>query len=330
MGRIFISLFLLIVASSLYSAEPVIKFYEDGQLISEYNISDIEEMTFLPGDKVSAMLLFYRYKKPDIYNTDSIMKITFPIIEMGPDSIDVWMEIQLSEFVTRGNNVNNIDSILFIAGTEKTSFREVTIGSQIWMADNLDVMTYRNGDTIQYVSDLRAWDTLSTGAWCYYDNDPVNGLFYGKLYNWYAVHDPRGLAPDGWHIPSDDEWKTLELELGMSQEDVDIEITGYRGTNEGAKLAGKSFLWYDGLGDMTENSAFGSSGFNAVPGGIVNHAYGGDFQSINKYAFWWTSTNKLGKYPIIRSIGYQNPSIKRSVEGSTHKQNAYSVRCVKD
>ncbi|RYY08664.1 MAG: hypothetical protein EOO04_39670, partial [Chitinophagaceae bacterium] len=83
------------------------------------------------------------------------------------------------------------------------------ICDQVWTVKNLDVTTYRNGDPIPQVTDPNAWATARTGAWCYYDNDPSNGAIYGKLYNWYAVNDARGLAPAGWHVPSDAEWNTL-------------------------------------------------------------------------------------------------------------------------
>lgn len=79
----------------------------------------------------------------------------------------------------------------------------IQIGTQKWMSKNLDVAFYRNGDPIPQVTSPTAWAVLSTGAWCYYNNDPIQGNKYGKLYNWYAVNDPRGLVPQGWHIPSD-------------------------------------------------------------------------------------------------------------------------------
>jgi uncharacterized protein (TIGR02145 family) len=82
------------------------------------------------------------------------------------------------------------------------------------MRENLDVVTYRNGDIIPQVTDPSLWSSLTTGAWCYYNNDANNGGIYGKLYNWYAVNDPRGLAPEGWHVPTDEEWETLTNKLG--------------------------------------------------------------------------------------------------------------------
>lgn len=91
--------------------------------------------------------------------------------------------------------------------------QEILIGNQTWTKKNLDVATYRNGDAIPQVQDS-TWETLTTGAWCYYENNTDNGTTYGKLYNWYAVNDPRGLAPNGYHIPTDAEWTTLSTYLG--------------------------------------------------------------------------------------------------------------------
>src|SRR5580765_7574137 len=91
----------------------------------------------------------------------------------------------------------------------------IKIGTQKWMSRNLDVTYYRNGDVIPHVTDPTKWQALTTGAWCWYNNDSANGAVYGKLYNWYAVNDPRGLVPAGWHIPSDAEWNTLSTYLGI-------------------------------------------------------------------------------------------------------------------
>ena len=90
---------------------------------------------------------------------------------------------------------------------------DIFIG-QVWMNKNLDVDRYRNGDKIPEVKDPVQWSQLTTGAWCYYNNDPVMGQIYGKLYNGYAVDDPRGLAPKGWHIPTDVEWTKLMTCVG--------------------------------------------------------------------------------------------------------------------
>ncbi len=119
---------------------------------------------------------------------------------------------------------------------ETSEVETVTIGSQVWMLKNLDVDHYRNGDPIRHCVSEVEWldvEDKREGAWCYFDNDLANGEIYGKLYNGFAVNDPRGLASAGWHIPSDAEWKELEMCLGMTQSEANS--TGWRGTDEGGK-----------------------------------------------------------------------------------------------
>ena len=91
---------------------------------------------------------------------------------------------------------------------------KIQIGNQIWMTKNLNTSQYKNGDPIPQVQDQTQWQNLTTGAWCYYENNTANGRIYGKLYNWYAVNDSRGLAPEGWHIPTIGEFNTLSEFLG--------------------------------------------------------------------------------------------------------------------
>ena len=98
---------------------------------------------------------------------------------------------------------------------ERTDGNGIAIGNQVWMTKNLNVSHYRNGDTILMVNSPTDWAKLKTGAWCYYGIQSAKGITYGKLYNWYAVRDPRGLAPAGWHIPSDSEWNVLKIFLGV-------------------------------------------------------------------------------------------------------------------
>lgn len=142
----------------------------------------------------------------------------------------------------------------------------VTIGTQVWTSKNLDVETYRNGDIIPQVQDKHAWAELTAGAWCYYDNDASNGTKYGKLYNWYAVHDPRGLAPNGYHIPADAEWPQLSDYLGGEDK-------------AGTKMKSTS-VW-------KENNGTNNSGFSGLPGG--NRDSDGRFNLIDYYGFCWSS-----------------------------------------
>jgi uncharacterized protein (TIGR02145 family) len=134
-----------------------------------------------------------------------------------------------------GTNPDN-PTVPVVTDIDGNVYQTVTIGAQVWMAENLKVTHYRNGDPIPNVTDTAAWEGLSTGAYCEYDNDINNVATYGRLYNWYAVDDSRGLAPEGWHVPSDDEWKQLEMYLGMSQSEADD--YGWRGTDEGGEVKG--------------------------------------------------------------------------------------------
>jgi uncharacterized protein (TIGR02145 family) len=183
----------------------------------------------------------------------------------------------------------------------------IVIGTQQWMEKNLDVMTYRNGDVIPQVTDATEWAGLTTGAWCYYNNDPLNGAIYGKLYNWYAVNDPRGLAPQGWHIPTDAEWTTLCNLLGGS-----------------ATAGGK--MKTTGTTRWTSNTnATNESGFSGLPGGERN-VYG-TFVNIGSNGGWWSATlydPTLAWYRyLLSNYGYLNRL-------GNFKDHGYSVRCLRD
>ncbi len=196
-----------------------------------------------------------------------------------------------------------------------TTFTSVTIGSQIWMDKNLNVSTYRNGDIIPQVTDGPTFANLTTGAWCYYNNDPAMGTIYGKLYNWYAVNDTRGLAPLGWHIPNETELKTLSDFLGGSQV-------------AGSKMKDTSSYW------ISPNvGATNSSKFSGLPGGF--RAFDvfptrGVFTSINYFGIWWDTS----QYSISNAYNYNLDNRFTSISTSTpkycEKVNGLSVRCVKD
>ena len=150
-------------------------------------------------------------------------------------------------------------------------YQTIQIGEQVWMAENLKVTHYRNGDAIPTgLSDLE-WENLNSGAYAVYENNEGNADTYGYLYNWYAVDDSRNIAPEGWHVPTDEEWMELEMALGMSESEANI-IT-WRGTDQGSQLAGSANLWDDGY--LENNAEFGTSGFNALPGGFRNFGGGG-------------------------------------------------------
>jgi len=145
---------------------------------------------------------------------------------------------------------------------------------------------------------------------------------YGNLYNWYAVDDDRGVCPEGWHVPSDEEIMELEMELGMSEEDANN--TGYRGTDEGSKLAGNGDLWTDG--DLVNNSEFGTSGFNVIPAGYRNFS-NGFYNSMGFSGYFWSSSEYSSSTAWYRDLYYYYSSVNR---GANSKQLSFSIRCLGD
>jgi len=207
------------------------------------------------------------------------------------------------------------------------SVPEVTIGTQIWKGCNLDISTYSDGTEIPQVTDPTTWNSLTTGAWCYYNDDPANCITYGRMYNWYAVagihdtasfNDPllrKKLAPTGFHIPTDAEWTTLTTYLGGES------VAGGKMKSTGNTTIG------DGLWQSPNAQATNSSVFTGLPGGFCD--YVGVFSTININGFWWSSTeyNSNSIYAWYRNLYYNNDNVARNYNG---KVNGFSVRCIKD
>ena len=185
------------------------------------------------------------------------------------------------------------------------SIPTIIIGTQTWTLKNLDVATYRNGDPIPEVQDKTAWANLTTGAWCYYENITANGTTYGKLYNWYAVNDTRGIAPTGYHIPTDAEWTSL---------------TTYLGGETGAGTTMKMISGWLNNGNGTN-----TSGFEGLPGGY--RSTNGSFSNVGAYGYWWSSSEFSTFNAWYRSLSNNNGNVFRN---EANKRNGFSVRCIKD
>jgi len=201
-----------------------------------------------------------------------------------------------------------MNSILTVTDNDGNKYSIVKINNQLWMAENLYVSRFRNGDTIPEAKTDEEWERAgdeSNPAWCYYDNDLANGKRYGKLYNWYAVADPRGLAPEGWHIPSDEEWIQLTDNLGGE------EIAGYKM---------KSTNGWRGEGNGTNES-----GFSGLPGGYRD--VNGDYYPIGDYGIWWSSTEYSPRYAWNRFLHFNSGIVYVNVY---YKLNGFSVRCLRD
>ena len=168
----------------------------------------------------------------------------------------------------------NVSGTVYGSQHSFKTFDSVIIGTQTWINRNWDQITYRNGDTIPNVTDDSTWASLTTGAWCYYNNDSTQYAKYGKLYNWYAVNDPRGLVPIGWHVPNDDDWATLEINLG------------------GYEIAGGKMKEVGTLNWLSPNTeATNESGFSGLPGGARWHNNGAFDGGVGYGGGWWSSTN---------------------------------------
>ena len=186
--------------------------------------------------------------------------------------------------------------------------KTIQIGSQVWMVENLNVDRFRNGDLIPEAGSKAAWKKAGKNkqpVWCYYDNDPNNGASYGKLYNWYAVNDSRGLAPKGYHVPSDAEWTVLTNYLG------------------GENVAGKRLKSTTGWND--QGNGTNSSGFSGLPGG--NRYDDGLFLYIGEYGYWWSSTEDGTVTAWYRNLAYNDGKANRF---SYDKGEGFSVRCLRD
>jgi uncharacterized protein (TIGR02145 family) len=194
-------------------------------------------------------------------------------------------------------------------------YQTVVIGNQVWMAENLKVVHYRNGDAL--LNQSIEWHGIFIGAWSAYNNDENNSNPYGYLYNWHAVDDSRNIAPEGWHVPTDEDWKKLEMYLGMSLSEADA--TEWRGTNEGGKLKEA------GTEHWTADFGTNETGFTALPAGYL-WIYG-DFHEMGSFTRFWTSTEYNNNDAWFRSMrdGYQQ--VERQ---SIAKNVGYSIRCVCD
>ncbi len=186
----------------------------------------------------------------------------------------------------------------------------VTIGKQVWMTKNLDVRTFRNGDPIPYAGSDDEWKKAGENrqpAWCFFYNDSANGEKYGKLYNWFAVNDSRGLAPTGYRIPTNEEWTQLTNFLGGNKD-------------AGEKMKSKAGWKEDGNGTN-------SSGFSGLPGGGRNQD-GSFFANNGHTGYWWTSTESEynSRLAWYRNLNYE----KNNVVGFfNRKEHGLSVRCLK-
>lgn len=208
--------------------------------------------------------------------------------------------------------VLSIVFLILICFAGYSQFSTVKIGSQTWMTENLNVDAFRNGDKIKEAKSPKKWKKMGKRhkpAWCYYENKTANGNVYGKLYNWYAVNDSRGLAPCGWHVPTDQEW--MELVEFLGGEDIaGIKLKSTKG-------------WKEHINNQSDGN--NKSGFGGLPGGY--RYSNGDFFYKGNFGYWWTSTMESEDKAFSRDQSFDKSSVGKD---SNEKVNGLSVRCIKD
>lgn len=201
-------------------------------------------------------------------------------------------------------------------------YRTVTIGTQVWMVENLKTTKFNDGTSIPTIV---SWIYPTTPVYCWFNNDIVNKALYGAIYNWYAVNTGK-LAPAGWHVATDSDWTLLENYLLENGYNYDGTTTG----NKYAKAMASSSLWtssmYTGVpGSIDFTTYRNKSGFTAYPAGT--RSVDGNFYYFNFSTFWWCSTEDSQASALTRSIVHNAGDVRR---GSYSKSTGFSVRCVKN
>ena len=189
-----------------------------------------------------------------------------------------------------------------------TVYKTVTIGRQTWLAENLKASVFRNGDPIPHMQSHDEWDNAGRDgkpAWCFYNKDSANDKKYGRLYNWFALADPRGLAPEGWHFPSESEWNELFDILGGPDK-------------AGTKMKSAEGWTHNGNGSD-------SSCFSALPCGC--RMGDGDFSDFGFFGYWWSTTEDEHECAWHFELYYGSG---RALDNHDFKRTGFSVRCVFD
>ena len=276
-----------------------------------------------------------------------IMKTDGTVIRKATTEIDnITFSGDLTNMVVLAKDASStstpkadIESVVFqetgtVTDIDGNTYKTIKIGDQWWMAENLKTTKYKDGTPIPNITDATAWKELSAGAYCHYDNNVSYAETYGALYNWFAVNgdtDGNGtkdkeIAPEGWHVPTDAEWKELEMFLGMSQSTADI--AGWRGTEiQSAKL--RSTSGWDNDRNATDGNGTNEVGFAAFPGGERNNNSGYFAKRGFRTAFW-TASESGDAAAWRRLIDIQEDGAIGVYRGTGSRNYGYSLRCVKD
>jgi uncharacterized protein (TIGR02145 family) len=273
------------------------------------------------GDSLTYEVYFGDTPNPQLIMQD-LTETSFVTEYLDEHTTYYWKIRACDDYNCVDSEIRQFSTYGIIYDIDRNRYRTLIFDDQEWMVDNLKVTRYSNGDEIPNLTEAGDWANTDSGAYSAYDNNPYYGNLYGNLYNWFAVDDPRGLAPKGWHIPTDEEFMELEMYLEMSYDEA--HDTGWRGPNQGSMLAGRAILWVDG--DLEEDPEFGTSGFNLLPGGHRNAA-GNDFNERHYYAYIWTASIVANQRAWNRYVSYNREQVCRF---NDLVRVGHSVRCVRD
>jgi uncharacterized protein (TIGR02145 family) len=244
----------------------------------------------------------------NIFNKKSNMKQKITLLLI---SATILLSCGKKDQNNQNNNNQNIASVTDIDGNV---YPTVTIGNQIWMAKNLAVNHYRNGDVIPNITDQTTWENTPLGAWCNYENNSAYGDIYGHLYNWYTINDPRNVAPVGWHVATRNDWQLLVVNLGG--------ILGQDDSIAGGKMKEVGLAHWV----APNTGATNSSGFTSLPAGWLD---GNGFYAMFEGTIWWAvdpiTQNFVSKFAYSNGTGHSGamPLMPMPNIGC-------SIRCVKD
>jgi len=224
-----------------------------------------------------------------------------------------------------------------VTDSDGNVYYTMTIGTQVWMAENLKTTTYNDGTSIPNVTDGATWAALTTGAYSDYDNTPSNSSTYGRLYNWYAVDNNaatkvasnggKNVCPTGWHVPSDDEWTTLENYLITNGYNYDGTTTDNKIAKSLASIAGwTSSTTIGAVGNTDYPNKRNATGFTALPGGY--RSGGGPYWSVNYRGLLWSSSEISATGALYRDMNYNGVNVAKGIYGE--EQDGFSVRCILD
>lgn len=266
-------------------------------------------------------------------NTGTVSNVLTTIDSIRFSGSSTTMEVVLQDGTVESHSISDIQNVNFISASQHSCgatnvhnpnlsygsltdqqgnvYKTIVIGNQEWMAENLKTNIYRNGEPITTNLTFEEWlnsAITQMGAWTFYFNNSQNDCPYGKLYNWYAVTDPRHVCPTGWHVPTDGEWTTLTDYLGGES------VAGGKMKSTGLQY------WISPNTDATNES-----GFSGLPGG--SRFSSGQFTNIGLNGIWWSSSENTIAYAWDRSLNYDDAN---AVRFPPNKTNGSSVRCLRD